>query len=113
DVYIAPVFGGRSAFAGPVGRIVQVVGNLGRPKARRIAIVDIAFHRLAQPGRAPGGVDFPTRGENDGAPHRNVWLRRRPWSLQSNDIFDRWRRIALDTLGLLVDGSEMLHETFL
>ena len=47
DVHVAPVFGGGSALAGPVGRVIEVVGNLGGPEAGGVAIVDIAFHGLA------------------------------------------------------------------
>ena len=114
DVHVAPIFGGRRAFAGPVGRIVEVVRNLGRPEASRVAIVDIAFHGLAQPGRTAGGVGFPAGREDDGASHRNMdWGLRSTGSLEGNDVFFQRLRMALDTLRLLVDGSEMLHEAFL
>jgi len=47
DVHVAPIFGRRGALAGPVGRVVEMVRNLGRPEAGCVAIVDVAFHGLA------------------------------------------------------------------
>jgi hypothetical protein len=114
DVYVAPVFGRGSAFAGPVRRVVKVIRNLGGPETGRVAIVNIAFHGLAKPRCAAGGIDLPSRREDNRTSHWDVDLRRRPArGLEGNDVFLQRLREALDTTGLLVDGSKMLHEAFL
>ena len=53
-----------------------MVGNLGRPEAGDVAIVDIALDGLAESRGAAGGIDFPARGEDDGAAHGNMRLGR-------------------------------------
>jgi hypothetical protein len=37
-----------------------MVGNLGRPEAGDVTIVDVALDRLAKAGSAAGGIDLPT-----------------------------------------------------
>src|SRR3984885_13066191 len=86
DVHVAPIFGGGSALAGPVGRVVEMVRNLGGPGAGCVGIVDIAFHGLAQSGCPSGRVGLPSGRKDDGASHGNVDLwRGRARSLQGND----------------------------
>ena len=61
QIQIAPVFGGSRALAGPIRVVIQVIGHLCRPEARDVAIVNIAFHRLAKSGCAAGRIDLPPR----------------------------------------------------
>src|ERR1700760_749232 len=87
DVEGLPVFSCQSAFARPIRRVVQMVRNLGRPEAGDVAIVDVAFHRLAESCCATGGIDFPSRGEDDGASHGDMDFGRGPAGrLEGNNI---------------------------
>ena len=44
---------------GPVRIVIQMIGNLRRPEAGHIAIVDVAFDRLAKACRAAGRINLP------------------------------------------------------
>ena len=44
---VAPILGAYGAFTGPVGRIVQMIGDMRGPKAGDVAIKEIALDRLA------------------------------------------------------------------
>jgi len=68
QIEIAPVFRSGGTFSGPVGRVVQMIGDLRRPVATDKTVVDIALDRLAKPGRAAGRVNFPTGREHQRAP---------------------------------------------
>src|SRR3546814_7140016 len=47
--------------------VVDVIGNLHRPEAGDVAVVDVALDRLAQPGRTAARIDFPAGREGKGA----------------------------------------------
>src|SRR6266481_9192921 len=67
QIDVAPILGGARALLGPVGCVVEMVGDLRRPETTHIAIIKIAFGRLAETRRSAGRVDFPTRREDDRA----------------------------------------------
>src|SRR5215470_16537525 len=64
DVDVAPILSTGRALAGPVGRVVQVIGNMRGPEARDVAIEKVALNGLAQTCSAARGIDFPARIEN-------------------------------------------------
>src|SRR5258708_1580830 len=72
QINLAPVFLRRGAFAGPVRRVIQLVGNLGRPEAAVVTIEEIALHWRAQARRAARGIRFPSRRKNERAAQWNV-----------------------------------------
>src|SRR5580693_5896289 len=61
QIDLAPVFLRRGAFAGPVGRMIQLVGHLRGPEAAVVAIEQVALHGRAKAGRAAAGIGFPAR----------------------------------------------------
>src|SRR5580658_6931792 len=77
EVEIAPVLGGHGALTRPVGIIIQVVRNLGRPETRVVAIVNVPLHRLAKARRPACRIHFPTWRERERAARRDVRARRR------------------------------------
>jgi hypothetical protein len=44
---VAPILGAYRAFAGPIGRIVQMIGDMCGPKAGDVTIKEVALDRLA------------------------------------------------------------------
>jgi len=47
DIDIAPILSAYGAFTRPIGRIVQMIGDMRGPKAGDVAIKEIALDRLA------------------------------------------------------------------
>ena len=90
-----------------------MIRNLCRPEAGDIAIVNIPLHWLAKSCGSAGGVDFPTRREDDGASHRNMDLGGPAGSLQCDDVFLLSGCLAFDAACFLINSPEMLHEAFL
>ena len=88
-----------------------MIGHLRGPEAGDVAIVDIAFHGLAESGRAAGRIHFPTRRKRKRAAHGDVrsgqGLRR---VLQSDYVFLRRSELAGNTAGFLIQGSQMFHD---
>ena len=62
-----PILHGGTTGGGPGRSVGDTVGHLGRPVARVVAIVEIAFDRLAEAVGAVAGVHFPARREHRGA----------------------------------------------
>src|SRR5713226_5002190 len=95
DINVAPILGAYRAFTGPIGRIVQMVGDMCRPKAGDVTIEEVAFNRLAQAGGAPSGIDFPSGKEHQRAAHGYVRLGA-GWILEGDDIVLARRYMLLD-----------------
>src|SRR5258708_16427512 len=74
DIDIAPILSAYGAFTRPIGRIVQMIGDVRGPKASDVTVEEVALHRLAQAGGAARGIDFPSGKENQRAAHRYVRL---------------------------------------
>jgi hypothetical protein len=85
DIHVAPILGAYGAFTGPIGRIVQMVGDMSGPKAGDVAIEEVALNRLAEAGGAPRGIDFPSGEEHERATHWYVWLGT-GWILEGDNI---------------------------
>src|SRR5215469_5140804 len=116
QIEIAPVFGSAGAFTAPVRRVVEMIRNLRRPIAGHVAIVDVALHRLAKPGRAARRVHFPSGREHQRTAHRD--MRPRLWLavvgvLQCYDVFVARSDEIVNAPGLLVYCSQMLHDALL
>jgi len=109
---VAPILGAYGAFTGPVGRIVQMIGNMRGPKAGDVTIKEVALDRLAQARGATRGIDFPSREEDQGAAHGYVRLGT-GWILEGNNIVLARRDMLLDAQRLAIYGSKMLHAAFL
>src|SRR5262245_48408512 len=77
QIELAPVLLGGRALARPVGRVIELVGDLRRPVAAVVTVEQIALDRLAQTGGAAGAVRFPAWREHQGAPDRKVRLQQR------------------------------------
>src|SRR3954447_24900259 len=60
EIDFAPVLLRRGALAGPVRRVIELVGHLRRPVAADVTIEQIAFDRLAQARRAAGAIRLPS-----------------------------------------------------
>src|SRR5580704_12005238 len=78
EVEIAPVLGGHGALTRPVGIIIQVIRNLGRPEAGIVAIVNVPLHGLAKARRPTCRIHFPTWRERERAAR---WDMRARWRL--------------------------------
>src|SRR5215510_6847599 len=114
QIEITPVFGGSRAFAGPIRIVVEMIGHLRGPETSDVAIVDVALHRLAEPGRTTGRIHFPTRRKRKRAAHGNVRPGRRlRWDLQRDHVIVRRRELAGNAAGFLVQGSQVFHDAFL
>src|SRR5258707_14553262 len=72
DIDIAPILSAYGAFTRPIGRIVQMIGDVRGPKASDVTVEEVALHRLAQAGGAARGIHFPSGKENQRAGHRDV-----------------------------------------
>src|SRR6478672_13736984 len=108
EIDFAPVFLRRGALAGPVGRVIELVGHLRRPVAADVAVEEIAFDRLAQSGGAAGAICFPPRREHERAADRKVRQLWQPGALQRDDVLIRG---ALDARRLAVDRLQVIHDT--
>src|SRR5438552_5296845 len=116
QVDLAPVFLRRCALACPVGRVVELVGNLRRPVAPRVAVKQIALDGLAQPGGSPARIHFPAGVKLQRAAQREMrallWLLRRPL-LKSDDVSFLRIALRLEVLlhhgGFAVRGFQMFH----
>src|SRR5258706_5810494 len=75
DIDIAPILSAYGAFTRPIGRIVQMIGDVRGPKASDVTVEEVALHRLAQAGGAARGIDVPSGQENQRAGHQYVRLR--------------------------------------
>src|SRR5258708_19009894 len=80
---VAPILSAYGAFTRPIGRIVQMIGDMRGPKAGDVTIEEVALHRLAQAGGATRGIDFPSGEEDERAAHGYVRLWTR-WILGSD-----------------------------
>src|SRR5260221_12871276 len=69
DIDIAPILSAYGAFTRPIGRIVQMIGDVRGPKASDVTVEEVALHRLAQAGGSHRGIDLPSGKENPGAAH--------------------------------------------
>src|SRR6266404_5549346 len=67
QVDLAPVFLCGGAFAGPVRRVIQLVGDLRRPEASVVTVEEIALHGRAETRGAAARIGLPSRGEDEGA----------------------------------------------
>ena len=72
QVDLAPVLLGGRALPGPVGRVVQLVGDVRGPEAGQVTVEEVALDGLAEAGGAAGGVDLPAGGEDEGAAEGDV-----------------------------------------
>src|SRR4051812_45218663 len=108
EIDLAPVLLRRGALAGPVRRVIELVGHLRRPVAADVTVEQIAFDRLAQPGGAAGAIRFPARREHQRAADRKVRQLRHPGPLQRDDVLIGG---ALDARRLAVDGFQVIHDT--
>jgi hypothetical protein len=89
-----------------------MIGNVSGPKASDVAVEKVPFDRLTETGSAPGGINFPSRVENQRASHGDVRLR--TWTLlESDDIAFDGCDVLLDAPCLAIDGSNMPHTGFL
>src|SRR5689334_14908029 len=88
QVDVPPVLGGGCALGRPVRIIVQMIGDLRRPEASGVAIVEIALDRLAEARGAAGGIDFPSWEKHQRATHGHMRMlgRRLLRPLQRNDV---------------------------
>jgi len=109
---VAPVLGANRAFAGPIGRIIQMIGNMRGPKAGDVTIKEVALDRLAQASGATRGIDFPSREEDQGAAHGDVRLGAAR-VLEGDNIVLARRDMLLDAQRLAIYGSKMFHAAFL
>src|ERR1017187_6308285 len=112
QIQVAPILGGRCAFAAPVRSIVEMVRYLRRPVTTHEAVVNIALHGLAQSRRAACGVHLPTRREHQRACHGDVRALRGGRALQCDYIFIRGTRndVVVDTCRFLIQGAHVSHE---
>src|SRR5260370_42599226 len=92
---VAPILGADSAFTGPVGRIVQMIGDLRGPKAGDVTIKEVALDRLAQASGATRGIEFPSREEDQGAALGYVRLGT-GWNLEGDNFVLARRYMLLD-----------------
>ena len=74
QIQLSPILGRDRALAGPIRIVVDVIGNLRGPEAGDVAIVDVAFHRLAQPA-VPPAESTSQPGENARAHPMGTWGR--------------------------------------
>src|SRR5258706_711221 len=96
DIHVAPILGTYGAFTSPIGRIVQMVGDMSGPKAGDVAIEEVALNRLAEAGGASRGIDFPSGEEHERATHRTVWFWT-GWILEGENIGLAWRVMRLNS----------------
>jgi hypothetical protein len=112
DIDVAPILGAYGAFTGPVGRIVQMIGDMRGPKAGDVTIKEIALDRLAQACGATGGIDFPSGEEHQRAAHGYMRLGTAR-ILEGDNIVLARRNMLLDAQRLAIYSSKMLHAAFL
>src|SRR5580692_4662903 len=74
DIHIAPIVGCRSALVGPIWRIVQVIGYLGRPATPQVAVEQVALHWLTKPSSTARDVNLPAGRKVQSATHGMVDL---------------------------------------
>src|SRR5438093_4071214 len=111
QIQITPVFCRCSALVRPIGRVVEVIGYLRGPETSDVAIVDVALHRLAEPGRAARRIHFPSRRKRKRAAHGDVRPRGLWRVLQCDYIF--WFRrgeLTRNAACFLVQGAQVLHD---
>src|SRR5579862_1933180 len=115
QIEILPIFRRGGAIDSPVGRIVQMIGNLRRPIATHETVVDVALDGLAESGGAARRVHFPTGSEHQRASHRDVRALRIRWpALQCLDITETGGLIGtVDAGRLFVYRSHVFHDAFL
>jgi len=109
---VAPILGAYCAFTSPVGRIVQMIRDMGGPKASDITVEEVALDRLAQASRAPSGIDFPSGEEHERAAHGYVRLGTGR-ILEGDHVVLARRNVLLDAQRLAIYGSKVLHTAFL
>src|SRR4029077_3830454 len=112
DIDVAPVFGDGGAFAGPVGGMVEVIGNVSGPEASDVAIEQVTLDGLAETRGAAGGINLPSGIKNQRAAHGDVRLGSRATLLKRDDVafgcgFDD---MLLDATRFFVDGAKMIHD---
>src|SRR5260370_39335948 len=102
QIDLAPVLLSRGALAGPIRRMVELVGDLRRPEAAGVAIVEIALDGRAQAGSAAARIGFPTGGEDHRTTEGDVRLCGLLWRalLERDHIV---RELLLDARGLGVN----------
>ena len=100
----------------PVGRVIELIGHLGRPVTAHVAIEEIALDRLAQSRRAARAIHFPSRREHGRAPERNARppvaaavARRCSATTSSSGGF----QLPVDLRCLLVDSFQCIHQCLL
>jgi len=77
-----------------------MIGNLGRPEASDIAIINVTFYGLTKSGGAAGRIDFPTGGERECASHGYVGALGRV--LQSDNVILKRVDVFANATGLLI-----------
>src|SRR5271154_6776429 len=86
QIDFAPVFLRGGALGGPIGRVIQLIGNLRRPEAALVAIENIALYRCAQARGATVVIGLPAGRENERTTERDVRRCRSGRRLQCDDI---------------------------
>jgi hypothetical protein len=88
-----------------------MIRDLRRPAATQVAVEQIALYRLTKTRRATGVVNFPTRSEIQGAPHRvvdssGISLR---LFLEGFDVSARGNNHLFHFAGFLVNRIQSAH----
>src|SRR6266404_6291484 len=113
QIYVPPILCRARALAGPIRIVVEMVRHLRRPETRDVAIVQIAFNRLAQPRGPSRRVRFPSRRKHQRTAQRKMRpLRWRPLRKRVNVTVFR-RDELFDSSRLPVDGFHVFHIAFL
>jgi hypothetical protein len=89
-----------------------MVGDMRRPETGDVAIKEVTFNGLTEACGATGGIDFPSRIENERASHGNVRLRAGTL-LESDDIAVDWGDMLFDPLRFAIYRPNVLHTAFL
>ena len=91
-----PVLLGGSALAGPVWRVVELVGHVRRPETTQVTVEQVSLYRLAQTRGPTLTIRFPAGEEDERAPKREV----RP-------IFFMWRLGGFQAHDVEVGGARL------
>src|SRR5712692_7990407 len=90
-----------------------MIRDLRGPEARDVAIVQIAFNRLAQPRGSSRRIRFPSRRKNKRASERKMRPLRRRTLLKSVNVAELRCDKLFDASRFSVDGFQVFHIAFL
>src|SRR4029078_8377185 len=123
-IELTPVLLSRRTLGCPCGGVIELVGHLGWPETPEMTIEDVAFHGLAESGRAASPVGYPAWRERErasqGDMRRGLLGRSAAWTLKRDDVALCSEAVTVDrcvglahipdhTHRFTADGPQMLH----